>query len=926
MNKILLISVLSLFSFLGFGQTVTMQVSGNVNQILTQQPLADKKIMLFVHPFDAQSHPVYYSDSVHTDSAGFYNFTFQLPADPASQVVMKVGTYDCSMMWVHKTFDNVSGQNSFTADFELCTDSVVQISECNSSVFQESKQDLTVNWLALGPNTPAVYTWDLGDGTSLTGQEVVHTYPLPMVYTVGLQTVTADSCIFYTLFTLDLTDNSMGCESTFVPFPTNDPLTLDFEASTQSPYPGVFNWSFGDGSAGNGQLVQHTYTSFGTYMVVLTTTDSTGCTSVYAQSVTLSDTINPPGDCENEILVTGIQELTVGFSGVILNQIGAEYLWQFGDGLSASGQQVVHTYSQPGIYTVLLHTILPNNCEDTSVYLLMLPDTNSAGCQSWFTYTPAENPFEIHFNGYTNSPYPTEFNWTFYDPTAGTANSSNEQNPVFTFNSTGVYSVMLYTIDSTGCSFVYSADVEITITGCDNNIYSQGDHNLAMYFFGNLKYSGYDAIYEWDLGDGAKRSGQTFVYEYAAPGTYTVTLKSTSLNDSCIAYSQVTFTLIDSLPNGCNAHFTAIAGNNLNEIQFYGYNESQYPVTWQWDFGDLAAVATNTSTLQNPTHIFSAAGAYQVVLTTTDSSGCTSTFTAPVVLSMFNTYNLRGRVFAEAEPTTACTVQLFAQDNTGAMNLIYETTPDSANYFRFDSVSSGIYHLLAVPETGTATGSQYLPTYFGDAFLWENSVPVVLGELANPYDIHLVRYDSLGGGDGKITGGLIGAGKSVNPGNQEILILDQSGKPVKFIYSLTDGSFSFGELPYGEYWVYPVITGIHTVPVSVLLSESHKTATVFMKISGQSVAGKIESSLAELIENLYPNPATDQLAVTIKSKGSFRLQILDSEGKLVFNEDESAEEDNITLRVPIEELKPGIYLLLLQSDEGYYSTRQFVKQ
>ena len=99
-----------------------------------------------------------------------------------------------------------------------------------------------------------------------------------------------------------------------------------------------------------------------------------------------------------------------------------------------------------------------------------------------------------------------------------------------------------------------------------------------------------------------------------------------------------------------------------------------------------------------------------------------------------------------------------------------------------------------------------------------------------------------------------------------------------------------------------------------------------MKISGQSVAGKNESSLPELIENLYPNPATDQLAVTIKSKGSFRLQILDSEGKLVFNEDESSEGDNITLRVPIEELKPGLYLLLLQSDEGYYSTRQFVKQ
>jgi hypothetical protein len=234
--------------------------------------------------------------------------------------------------------------------------------------------------------------------------------------------------------------------------------------------------------------------------------------------------------------------------------------------------------------------------------------------------------------------------------------------------------------------------------------------------------------------------------------------------------------------------------------------------------------------------------------------------------------------------------------------------------------------MLAIPDPGTIFSGLYLPTYFGNAFLWENSTPLILGQANNPYSIHLVDFDSISGGDGKINGGLTGAGKSVNPGNQEILILDNTGVPVKFLFSQADGSFTFDGLPYGEYWVYPVITGLHTIPVNVVLNENNKTATVFMKITGQSVAGTNETRLPELIANLYPNPASDQIVVTVKNKGTFTIHILDSGGKLVFAENISAAADGSALTLPLHGLKSGLYLLVIRSDEGFYSTRQFVKQ
>ena len=47
---------------------------------------------------------------------------------------------------------------------------------------------------------------------------------------------------------------------------------------------------------------------------------------------------------------------------------------------------------------------------------------------------------------------------------------------------------------------------------------------------------------------------------------------------------------------------------------------------WNWDFGDPTS-GTNTSTAQNPTHIYSAPGTYNVTLTTTADNGCTSSKT-----------------------------------------------------------------------------------------------------------------------------------------------------------------------------------------------------------------------------------------------------------------------------------------------------------
>ncbi|MFK7806378.1 MAG: PKD domain-containing protein, partial [Saprospiraceae bacterium] len=53
---------------------------------------------------------------------------------------------------------------------------------------------------------------------------------------------------------------------------------------------------------------------------------------------------------------------------------------------------------------------------------------------------------------------------------------------------------------------------------------------------------------------------------------------------------------------------------------------------WDWDFGDPTSGANNTSTLELPDHTYNTLGTYDVILTVTAQTGCTSTITKQVTV------------------------------------------------------------------------------------------------------------------------------------------------------------------------------------------------------------------------------------------------------------------------------------------------------
>jgi PKD repeat protein len=110
----------------------------------------------------------------------------------------------------------------------------------------------------------------------------------------------------------------------------------------------TYNWAFGDGVKGSDATAAHTYAAPGTYMVVVTATNSAG-----QETATTAVDVDAP--------ITGLAAAhdgptTLGESTLLTATVTVgsrvSYAWDFGDGQVGAGPSVNHIYSVPGTYTV----------------------------------------------------------------------------------------------------------------------------------------------------------------------------------------------------------------------------------------------------------------------------------------------------------------------------------------------------------------------------------------------------------------------------------------------------------------------------------------------------------------------------------------------------------------------------------------------
>ena len=147
----------------------------------------------------------------------------------------------------------------------------------------------------------------------------------------------------------------------------NEPITFTSLSSTNGGSAITnFAWDYGDGFAGNGETVTHSYALAGTYTVTLVVTNANGLAD--AEVKTSYITIQPSPNASYTVNGLGCTvPLTVDF--INNSGIGPEYSyqWDFGNGTtSVNPTPDPQTYISAGTYNVSL--IVINNttgCSDT---------------------------------------------------------------------------------------------------------------------------------------------------------------------------------------------------------------------------------------------------------------------------------------------------------------------------------------------------------------------------------------------------------------------------------------------------------------------------------------------------------------------------------------------------------------------------------
>ena len=113
----------------------------------------------------------------------------------------------------------------------------------------------------------------------------------------------------------------------------------------------------------------------------------------------------------------------------------------------------------------------------------------------------------------------------------------------------------------------------------------------------------------WEFGDGGTSADQNPLHIYTTAGMYTVTLTASNIFGTDIATKSI---LINSLYPEME-----ITGDFLEDEPMYFSNTTPGAISWLWNFGDGYA-----SSLQNPEHIYTDHGVYQVILTVTNGILC----------------------------------------------------------------------------------------------------------------------------------------------------------------------------------------------------------------------------------------------------------------------------------------------------------------
>jgi len=433
------------------------------------------------------------------------------------------------------------------------------------------------------------YTWYFGDGDSSSLPNPTHVYQGEGNYTATVFWRDTSTCnkIDTAIFQISVIDSSADAAfSSSRIFYRCDSVLV----SVLSNYQGADSefWYFGDNYTANGSSASYTFVApaFDTIWHIIIDNDKI-CKPIDTAFIIIS--LEPLSTSYTIADTIGCVPFTATFNG-ITTLATTDFYWFFGDGDSASGSQVQHTYTATGVYNVLQIAVDSNSCISI--------DSNYANVYVIDDFVDAQ--FDINVINQCDSDLyillddrsvnTVNYYWDFGDGTTSTL-----QNPDHHYYTPGTYLITLIAEDTSRC---HPLDTIIKSVALKPNAVADFDaFNVCRGFaisFTNQSIIAPESF--WDFGDGSFSNSDNPSHVYANAGDYNVTLLITDTS-SCNVNDTITKSVTVFEQPEARFYF---------EKDTYGFqtpvvltNQSVNANTYYWSFGD-----GNLSNEISPTHVY----------------------------------------------------------------------------------------------------------------------------------------------------------------------------------------------------------------------------------------------------------------------------------------------------------------------------------
>ena len=496
---------------------------------------------------------------------------------------------------------------------------------------------------ASGGTQPYSFSWNFGDGSTGTGSTATHAYSAAGSYTVVLtvkdssspqQTATSQQ----TLTVTSRPPPPLTASFTYSPSSpvAGQQVTFTASASGGTP-PYSFAWNFGDGSTGIGATVSHTYGTAGTFTVTLTTNDKGSPQQSTNSQQSLTVASPPPPALTASFTYTPSNPnvgQTVSFAGSASGGTQPySYSWTFGDGGTASGRSVTHSYQAAGSYNVVLTVTDAPGQTANSAQTVTVSNPPPPPLTASFSYAPA-SPLvgqQVTFTALaTGGTAPYSFSWSFGDGSIGTGSSVSH-----VYSSPGTFNVILIVSDSGSPQQTANSQQSVTVSNppppplTSSFSYSPTSPQVGQQvsFSGSASGGTSPYSFSWSFGDGTTGTGSSTTHTYSSAGTFNVILTvsdSGSPQQTSSSQNSITVTSPPPPPLTVSFAFSPSSPQTDQQVTFTASASSgTTPYSFSWTFGDGSSGTGSTVT-----HAYASAGTFTVVLTVKDSGSPQQTVTS----------------------------------------------------------------------------------------------------------------------------------------------------------------------------------------------------------------------------------------------------------------------------------------------------------